>query len=261
MSNIAQMNAQSDSIFNTADAPLAVYKPGGRGRVLSMIFATLFCVGGGIAALYGAARTGLKSDDRIPLIIIGGVCVLVGWLLVENWLRTRNLSVTVTADGLTQNKNGTLTSVRWDEIVGIWQAVTKRYYNGVYSGTTHVYTVQKADGKKLVFKDVLKNVEELGNTIQSEATKRHLPRALETYNSGGTVTFGNLSLNRTGLTKGGKTLAWNEIQGVQIQKGYINIKQQGRWLRWANIPVSSIPNMLVFLTLVDRIVGVNAPKK
>lgn len=258
MANAAQFSSAEPGAMGT---PLAVYKPGGRRRGFSIFFGFLLCVGGGVAVLFGAARAGLKESDRAPLIVIGVICVLLGWLAIESWLRTRNLTATLTADGVTYDKNGSITSVRFDEIVGFWQNITKRYYNGVYTGTTHVYTVQKSDGKKVVFNDTLKNVEELGNAIQGEVTQRHLPRAFETYNNGGTVSFGNVSLSRTGLTKGGKTLPWNEIQGVQIQKGYITVKQQGKWLRWANIPVSSIPNMVVFLTLVDRIVGVNTPKK
>lgn len=259
MANAAQFNTNTMNT-GTAEMSLAEYKSGGRGRAISLVLACLFCVGGGIAALFGLTRTTLSESDRFPLGIIGAAFVLVGWAMIENWLRTRNRSVSLTRDGLIYNKNGTLTTVRWDEIAGVWQNITRRYYNGVYTGTTHVYTLQTYDKKKLTFNDTLKNVEELGNTIQKEVSNRHLPRAMETYNSGGTVSFGTVSVNRLGLTKGDKTLPWNEIQGVQIKKGYIQIKKQGKWLNWANIPVSAIPNMLVFLTLVDRIVGISTPK-
>jgi hypothetical protein len=74
------------------------------------------------------------------------------------------------------------------------------------------------------------------------------------------VYFGPLAVSQMGLTKGNQTVPWSEIHGVQVQKGYIKIKKQGRWFNFANVPVSSVPNVFVLLSLVDRIIGVNARK-
>ncbi len=244
-----------------ATADVIEYKPGTRSQLLGTIFGVLLTVGGGIAGLYGLLHPKMANDDRMGMTVIGGICFLVGLIAIEAMVRLIGLRVTVDANGLTHIQNGRTTSMRWDDISTVWQSITKRYTNGIYTGTTYLYTVQANDGKKLKLTNSLNRVEKLGNTIQNEVSKRHFPRALETYNSGGTVSFGNLTLNRMGLTRGSDTLAWSEIQGVQMQKGYMEIKKQGKWLRWAKIPVSSIPNLFVFLTLMDRIIGINTPKK
>ena len=80
------------------------------------------------------------------------------------------------------------------------------------------------------------------------------------YNGGGTVTFGKLSISPMGLAWGDKSLVWAEIEAVQITKGYLSVKKQGKWFRWANIPVSAIPNMIIALTMIDRIVGLKTSK-
>ncbi len=49
--------------------------------------------------------------------------------------------------------------IRWDQVEAVWQAVTRRYYNGIYTGTTHLYTVRRWDRTKTVFNDQIKNVE------------------------------------------------------------------------------------------------------
>lgn len=250
------MQATTDTF--SLGTQVAEYKPRSRRNVLNIFFGFILSVAGGFGILYGAASASVSSDDRPPVMILAGFVLLVGWVMIESWLRSRGLSVQVFADGLVRSQYGKSVVVRWDEIAGVWQAITKHYYNGIYTGTTHAYTVQKADGTQTKFNDTLKNVEELGNTIQQEVTKRLLPRAAATYNNGGTVSFGKLAISPMGLSWGDKSLPWAEIQGVQVNKGVLSVKKQGKWLKWANIPVATIPNLLVALTLIDRITGVNA---
>ncbi len=251
---------QTAADTSSLGTPVAEYKPRSRRKVLNLIAGFILSVAGGFAILYGAISVNVPTDDRPPVMILGGILLLIGWAMIESWLQTRGLSVQVFTDGLVRSQYGKSAIMRWDEIVGVWQAITKHYYNGIYTGTTHTYTVQKADGTKTKYNDSLKNVEELGNTIQQEVTKRLLPRAVATYNSGGTVSFGKLAISPMGLAWGDKSLPWADIQGVQINKGMLSVKKQGKWLNWANIPVASIPNMLVALTLIDRIIGINAKK-
>jgi hypothetical protein len=241
-------------------AQTAEYKPRSTARVLRLIFGFILGVVGVFTILYGAMSAQIAGDDRPPIIILGAILAGFAWLMVEIWLKGNGLSVQVFADGLARNQYGKTVVVRWDEIVGIWQAVTKHYTNGIYTGTTHVYTVQKADNTRVKFDDALKNVEQLGNTMQSEVTRRLLPQAINTFQGGGTVTFGKLVVSPIGLSWGDKSLPWAEIEGVQLNKGYLSVKKQGKWFNWASMPVSAIPNLLVALTLIDRIVGLTTKK-
>ncbi|MCC7449043.1 MAG: hypothetical protein IT324_16615 [Anaerolineae bacterium] len=258
MTNTAQP-AQPVQFISDSDmlgALVAEYKPRSTRGTLNLVIGFILCVAGGFAILYSVSGR-VPSDDRVPIILLGAFLALIGWAMIESWIRARGLSAQVFTDGFIRIRFNQREVCRWDDVVAVWQYVVKRYYNGVYTGTTHTYTIQKRDGKTLKFDDTLGNVEQLGNTLQEEVARRLLPLAIAAYNRGETVPFGKLSLNTNGLSWGDKTLPWSEVQGVQINKGYLTVKKQGKWLRWANISVSQIPNLLVALTLIDRIVGLN----
>jgi hypothetical protein len=153
-------------------------------------------------------------------------------------------------------KNGKTSVYRWDDIGAVWQQITKRYVNGVYTGTTHLYTLRRYDGEQIKLNDSLGKVEELGNLVQNETFKRLMPKAIATYNAGGTVVFGKISVSPQGISNGKETLPWTEVKGVTIDRGMISVSKQGKWLRWASDTAANTPNLYVFLQLVDAIIGI-----
>jgi len=47
------------------------------------------------------------------------------------------------------------------------------------------------------------------------------------------------------------------VEAVKIARGIITISREGQWLSWSKVQAGEIPNLYVFLTLVDQIIGVN----
>jgi hypothetical protein len=221
--------------------PTAEFLPNTKGMLGGIIMGTI-----GLALLVGAFV--------VPALgVIGGLLVLAGiWVSLTAFLN-RDLRVLAFAEGLVRIKGGRVDTFRWAEIEAVWQNVTKHYRNGIY----HSYTLRRADGEQLKFNDTLKNVESLGNLIQQETFRRLLPRAIATYNAGGTVVFGKLSVSPQGLSNGKETLSWSEIKGVSLDKGIISVSKQGKWLKWSTTSVADTPNIFVFTTLVGNIVGIN----
>jgi hypothetical protein len=80
-----------------------------------------------------------------------------------------------------------------------------------------------------------------------------LPKAIEAYTAGAPVAFGDLILSQQGISKGGKMLPWNLYQSTQLSGGYVLIRQQGKTLRWASVPIRKLPNPLVFVGLIEHI--------
>ena len=195
---------------------------------------------------------------------IGGIGVLVaivGYIVIEASLRYRQLRILIFPDGFIQTRAGKTDTIRWHEVNSIWQSVTRRYVNGVYTGTTYKYTLLTAGGQKFMFGNGIKNIEQFGNLLQQYVITLRLPEAIAAYNGGQVVNFGPLSVSQMGLTKGNQTVPWSEIQGVQVQRGYIKVKKQTGWFNFANVRVSAVPNVFVLLSLVDRIVGIKSTKK
>jgi hypothetical protein len=197
-----------------------------------------------------------SAADAAPIIlIIGGLLVLAGFWTLFNWLRNRGMFVQVYNDGLARINGSKIEVARWDDVREVWQSITKHYRNGVYTGTTYLYTLQTADGRRLRFSNEVKNIEQLGNTIQQQVSSRLLPKFVAAYNNGQAVPFGPFAISKDGVMHGKKSLSWAEVEGVSINNGYIHFKKQGGWFNWANVAAAAVPNLLIFLSLVDHIVG------
>src|SRR6266704_2856426 len=196
---------------------------------------------------YKARLTILNARTVLVLSLIG---ILGGAGLVASDYLLRVYTFT---EGLVRVKGNTTDVIRWDQIKTIWQKVNKRYLGTFQFGTTHVYTVQRDDGKKFRFNNGLSKVDALGNTLTQEVNRRLLPKAIDTYNAGEPVTFGKHSVTIHGISNGEEIILWNQVKNIQVNKGTLAINKDGQWLNWTSIKVSGIPNFPVFMSLVDYI--------
>ncbi len=234
--------------------------PAAQGRAW---FSVILVGAAGMAAL-GCAVIAIASGDTSTGVIAGLVAVaLIGLVafLAYRAYQQRGTHVVVLEKGLARVGGKQTAVIPWDDVQAVWQAVTVHYTNGIKTGTTHVYTAQTKDGQQHRFNDGVKNVETLGNTIQKEVTARLMPRYVDAYNKGGTLTFGKLTLNKAGLSNGRETIPWGEVQQVTINRGIINVRKAGKWFGWSSQTAAQTPNLFIFLNVIDQIVGVNRPKK
>ena len=184
-------------------------------------------------------------------VIAGLVLLAIGISSLVNLFRHLNLRVLLCSEGLLRTNGSQVEIVRWDQAEAFWQAVTRRYTNGAYTGTTHVYTLRRNDGMVFKFNDTISKVEELGNAIQREVTRVLLPRFINAYNAGSTLNFGPLSINRQGISNSREMLPWSQYKDMQVQRGIISVKKEGKWLNWSSVGVAKIPNFYVFMALLD----------
>lgn len=212
----------------------------------------------GLGALALATFNALDGDSEAWLGALLGIGLLAGagW---QFWtaVRSQNQRVVVLDKGVVRIDGAKTDIILWDDITGVYQAITVHYTNGIKTGTTHVYTVWKSDKTRVVFNDTFKNVQALGDTIQREATQRLMPRYANAYNSGGTVTFNQLSLSKAGIGNGKESIPWDQVEGVNFNRGQITVRKLGSRGNWARQSAAATPNLTIFLNLVDQIVGVN----
>jgi uncharacterized protein DUF6585 len=240
----------------------AEYSTAGRGRWTQVILGGLMLAAAPILLLvaayvaydnvtnYGTLR--LWRNLPLPLLCAGGAGVLGAAALFSSW-RNWRLAAALYENGVAYVSRQGLRQIAWPDVTAVWQQVTKHYTNGVYTGTTHSYTVQTNTGEKVVLDDRLgKKVEELGNAVQTAVTNSLLPRSWQTLQNGQRLTFGPLAMDRDKLYAGKKELRWDEIKAIKIDKGMVSIRKDQSWLNWANASVPQIPNFFVFLELVSR---------
>jgi hypothetical protein len=143
---------------------------------------------------------------------------------------------------------------RWDLISAVYQSITKHYRNSVYTHTTHQYVVHGPAGTKLVLNDFWDRITVLGETIEREVTRFRLPAAIDALRHGQAVPFGDLSVHATGLISEKRgMLPWTDIEKIAVRAGFIQVNRAGKWLSWSNTPVARIPNLFVFLALVEAL--------
>lgn len=237
-------------------APVAVYKPllGNPLAIIGMMLGTiivdilLFYI---ILTLTGYIFYVLVA---IPIAAIAyGVYAFIDY----------NLRVYQFANGIVRAKGRQTETIRWDQIDAIWiKLIRQRYYIGLAgvfasalasSRRTQRMTVRRIDGTNFKFTNMLRGHVQLMQNLEQVVMKLHMPRAIAAFQSGQVIPFGPLSVGRQGMGNGRETIPWNELQNVEVKRGYLQVKRVGKTFNWANVNVSKIPNLLVFVSLVNGV--------
>jgi hypothetical protein len=206
------------------------------------------------------AIIGLTIGVIVVDIILAIVILSLGWIIYLliaipivmiiyciNALAACNLRVYLFQNGFVSSRGGQPEVVRWDQVKTVWQRVVSSRYGRV----SYRYTIERLDGVMFKVNTMLKNASLLGQNMQQEVTRTHMPQAIAAYNAGNVIPFGPFSVSLQGIRKGDMLLPWNQVQGLLFKKGNILVKMVGSSRNWASVRISSIPNYLVFIQLVD----------
>ncbi|MFE2248563.1 DUF6585 family protein [Streptomyces lavendulae] len=190
------------------------------------------------------------------------VFVLPGLFFVWRLLQTPNFNSKQAAKRIHCFDHGLIVSdrdrpvaFRWDS-ASVLQQITRRYANGVYVGTSYLYTLFKPDGSTIELTGFYADPEVWGAAIQHEITRAQLPRALDLVGRGETVRFGDVAVNAHGMATAKRgSLPWSAVERVEVKNGVVFVGRSGKLLAWSNTPVHKVPNFFVFLAVVDRLRG------
>lgn len=251
-------------------APVQVYKA--KSLLAEIIMVLLLFGGGGGAFLYtgyilwnkwGVYYPPVIFKEILPWVIGGVVASLIGLIVVWSAYTKRKKAAVVYQSGMAYSDRKGVRSWRWDDIHDLSAAVTRHYTNGIYTGTTHIYTLFNKQREELVLTDAFKDVENLYNHIQNNTFDLRYSRVAEAYNNGQSVSFGPaVAISKThGIKIGKKAYPWEEIEQVGINKGVLSIKKRGGgWFSGATATAASIPNLHVLLSIINQITGVKTGK-
>lgn len=186
------------------------------------------------------------------LIITASLLVLVlvaGWGAYSNWHR----GAVLYEKGFAVRSRKGIRNWRWEDIAAIKMNITRQYTNGIYTGTTHEYTLLNQQNERLTIDDALVKVDELAEAIQQNVFARLYEPAAQQYNQGKPLAFGPLVISKLGLQFGKKTIPWEEVKEVSLKRG--NLKVSRKQSRGASVPVHAIPNLNVLLAILQQVVG------
>lgn len=242
------------------------HSPSKRTRWTHVIFSGLFVAAGPVLLLvalyivydyytrYGPTRV---DDSPFWLPLCGGlVCGAIGLFGLFNAWRNWPMATALYENGFAYNDRKGLTQVKWSDIDAVWQNITKHYRNGIYTGTTYLYTIQTRDKNRIVLDNKFAKIEQFGNAIVEGSFNALAPGYWQAMQGGQRLTFGPLAIDLQGIYSGSKSLKWSEIKAVKIAKGNISVKKEGGWFNWASATVPQIPNFFIFYSLVKRLTTV-----
>jgi hypothetical protein len=193
----------------------------------------------------------------VPVIIAFVLLLLglaAGWSAYVNW----NKGVAVYERGFAVRDRKGIQAWRWEDVVSLTAAVTRHYSSGIYTGTTHVYSLFNRQDQRLTLSDIYNKVDELAKTIQDGVYPILYDRAAQQYNAGQMLVFGPVAINKDGIQIGKKMYPWIEVQQVSIQRGILKVsKKGGGWFSGASASASVIPNLNILLNIIHQVIGLN----
>ena len=197
-------------------------------------------------------------DDKLtgPLVIsfiLFAFGLLAGWSTYANW----NKGVAAYERGFAYNDRKGIQIWRWEDVVSMKTAITRHYTNGIYTGTTHIYTLYNRLNQRLVLADSFVKIEELAKNIDQSIFPLLYGRAADQYNAGQTIVFGPVAISIAGIAIGKKTYPWTDVKEVSIHQGILKVsRKDGGWFSGASAAASSIPNLRVLLGIIDQVAGI-----
>ncbi|MDQ2713467.1 MAG: hypothetical protein M3Z08_01010 [Chloroflexota bacterium] len=272
---------------------LVVYFPLG----LIILFVGIVVVPNWLFPMYTAGGTwpGLEQlfglgqlVSRLTILLMGGCSTLLGLacLIILVWVLWQGEQrVYLGEKGFISARRQVETAVRWEAVQEIRRSASfvKLKKNNVQQvTTTNAYMLIPAEGKLCSISA------ESGPEIEQAVTAYLLPRALENYQAGKTLSFGWLALDNQGLhltpeqTFGRKLTvlkklpavarALPKLQGLCVASGErflpwenlacywideagnaLVLSKKGERKHWAIVPLEQVANPALCLTLIDTI--------
>ncbi|RAQ98496.1 DUF6585 family protein [Thermogemmatispora tikiterensis] len=195
-------------------------------------------------------------------LFIAGVLLILSspfFLLALLLYRTRkSWGIYVYDRGFVYKEGRRLIAYRWDQITALWLEVKREMHIIAvsdsfvdYTEIKILYELEFQGGKKLRFNFNVVKMPEMISLLEERICSCLLPQAIAAFEAGETVRFGEVSVNRAGLSYKDSTLLWSEMLDITIDGTSLTIKKWDKKnVSWS---LSRLPNIRVFLGLKDYI--------
>lgn len=244
--------------LHAPDGEITATHPATRfGRVLAVLMMVL---PGAALVAFGIDLPEIDAEARLPALAGGLTMLLLGIVAIVQQSRSK---VVVRTDGIERwGLRGKLWALRWGDMAQLrYRAVKMRLYYFIPVGTTIYITLTDPNGRRHKVPRNMKGMEVLAERIAEEQTRARFGEARAAIDRGEEVRFGTaLVLDREKVSArklfgGYKTCALSEIEKVAVESGFLRIRQKGKLLAFGGGSIAAIPNVFLFLRLLDTLVG------
>src|SRR6266851_407783 len=169
-----------------------------------------------------------------------GLLFAYAWL----WTKTR---VTLHEEGISYKSPFREKDLRWDEIT------ETRYGQQPINAGAHFGSLELIGTQKIVLNSNIRDVEELVRLVLAAVNPRLRKDAERILNSGGTVSFGRISLSPAGVVwKSKEPIPYAALVKCKIDGSMLRVKAAGKWLDNIAITAKKVPNIFILLDLIEE---------
>jgi hypothetical protein len=109
------------------------------------------------------------------------------------------------------------------------------------------------DRKKLRVTSNFRNADEAIGIILGQIVPPMVQNVKARLQRGETVQFGGLGLSATAVTWKGSSVPVSEITKAELVRSNLQVKRQGKWLSAISVRSDKVPNVLVFLEVLESL--------
>ncbi|MER5730601.1 DUF6585 family protein [Streptomyces sp. NPDC002138] len=160
--------------------------------------------------------------------------------------------------GLVVNTTGrALFAVRWERAVLYQETVQEVIaYKGRQTpvGRSHASVLVAPGGRKARITDFYAGAQTWAPLIAEAVARAQTEKVWKLVRDGGTVGFGPFAVSAAAVTHTSHgALPWSEVGEVAVRGGAVYVWRAGQSKAWGHCQAPKVPNLLVFLTIVDAI--------
>ncbi len=186
-----------------------------------------------------------------PWYLLSAVALIPLLLLGILRIRSSHRGVFVYKNGLSIKGMGRSNrKIGWREISGIVSEVIQIRFLGITLRKRNQVTLLPSNGKPIKLDSRIPKLDELSTRIKAKIYPRLIPELRSSLNSGSTLQFGPIQINRNSIQIRDRTYSWDQITGIQVIKGSLVVGVENR--TGFRIPVRDIPNIELFIQLIQE---------
>jgi hypothetical protein len=201
----------------------------------------------------------------IPMLVVSIALIWCIFPIYVLWLlfRTPNLNRKRAAQRLYVYERGLVLATRpdqpdvwrWNDIHSIFQKAVVKNTLGVTTGATVRYTINRTDGAFFTLTHFWTDSERLGHHVSVQVTAALLPPMRRAISSGQGVQFGEITIDRNGVTSRLGSATWSEITSIEFVGGHLRMKLPGKFIPLTLTPAHKIPNLILLVALTNELRG------
>jgi hypothetical protein len=169
------------------------------------------------------------------------------WYLAHLW----NREVILYERGFTYRQGSVVAAFPYENIVRMRVVVENIAYFGVIPRQKITADLESDNGDKMHLNQTLKDARKLVETLERAVVKARKPLIQRQIEQGSPASFGMLTLKENGIeTDDGRTLAWNELNGVRVQDMAIQLVSGSEV--WGSFPLAEIDAAALLLVVLKE---------